>query len=315
MADSRSTADVLLELMYSWIKQRELCAEQLRKLAQELEALREKCNTSEIVGSSLSVVGAAALIGAGVATVLTAGLAAPLIGVAAVSTGAGVTITVGTKITEHFLSSSTLKKAQKIEEKSDGITATIRRLFQQLKKEIMETTSLTDEDEVDRHVMKRTLGAMARRSSQHMLIDFSNNDDLNVIIKRMSQVHFGAGASQQSNDLCKFAAAALIGLLAFFIFKPDWRTKNPLAKKGTKELIKLVSSAGFKTGLKGGTMVVGGAVGMAFALPEAIDSWKEMIEKNHVTEASQSLRDTADAIVNMTQTLREQLDTIRQYLS
>lgn len=56
---------------------------------------------------------------------------------------------------------------------------------------------------------------------------------------------------------------------------------------------------------------MGGAVGLAFALSEAIDNWKDMIEKNHVTEASQSLRDTADAILEMTRTLRKQLDDIK----
>lgn len=47
---------------------------------------------------------------------------------------------------------------------------------------------------------------------------------------------------------------------------------------------------------------------MSFALPEAIDNWKDMIKNNHMTEASKSLRDTADAILKMTRTLSGQLD-------
>ncbi|KAL7378775.1 hypothetical protein ABVT39_018566 [Epinephelus coioides] len=313
MADSKSTADVLLELIYSWIEQRELCAQQLRKLAKELEGLREKCNASEIVGNSVSVVGAATLIGAGFATLLTGGAAAPLIGLGAAYTGVGATISVVTKITEHFLSSSTLKDAQKIEKKSDEIADKIQRLFQQLREEIKKMTSLTDEDEdedeVERHVMNRILGAMARRSLQHKLIDFSYND-LRFITGRMSQFCFGAGASQLSNISGKSAATAVIAISALFILVANRRNMKRLAKKGTDQLLKAVSTAGFKTGLKGVTMVVGGAVGLGFALNEAIDSWREMIKNNHVTEASQSLRDTADAIVNMTQTLREQLDTM-----
>lgn len=50
---------------------------------------------------------------------------------------------------------------------------------------------------------------------------------------------------------------------------------------------------------------------MAFALPEAIDNWKDLIEKNNVTEASKSLRDTADAILKMTRTLKKQLDEMK----
>lgn len=57
--------------------------------------------------------------------------------------------------------------------------------------------------------------------------------------------------------------------------------------------------------------VAGGAVGLAFALPEAIDNWKELIKNNHVTEASQSLRDTADALLKISRTLREQLNNMK----
>ncbi|CAL8307796.1 unnamed protein product [Merluccius merluccius] len=66
-----ATADELLEQMFSWMEQRELCAEQLKRLARELEWYRKKCNESECVGSSVSVVGAVCLIGAGLATVFT----------------------------------------------------------------------------------------------------------------------------------------------------------------------------------------------------------------------------------------------------
>ncbi|KAA8587328.1 hypothetical protein FQN60_016190, partial [Etheostoma spectabile] len=191
------TADQLLELMFSWIEQRERCAEQLMKLARELESLREKCNFSESVGSGMSLVGAAGLFGAGVATVLTAGAAAPLLAaeLLALGAGVGVAVSVVTKITEHFLSSHTLKTAQEIEQKGNEIAERIPKLFQQLKEK-----------------------------------------------------------------------------------------------------------------------VVGGAVGMSFALHEFINNWKELIAKNHVTEASQSLRDTADAILQMTRILRGQFHDVKRTL-
>ncbi len=46
-------------------------------------------------------------------------------------------------------------------------------------------------------------------------------------------------------------------------------------------------------------------------LPEMIDNWKKLIEENHVTEASQSLRDTAEDMLKMTGTLRKQLENIK----
>ncbi|XP_027132029.1 apical junction molecule-like [Larimichthys crocea] len=75
-----------------------------------------------------------------------------------------------------------------------------------------------------------------------------------------------------------------------------------------------MSTTGVKTAFKGGAMVVGGAVGLAFAFPEAVDNWKEAIKNNHVTKASQSLKDTADAILKMTRELREQFDNMRKML-
>ena len=50
---------------------------------------------------------------------------------------------------------------------------------------------------------------------------------------------------------------------------------------------------------------------MGFALPEAIDNWKDLIEKNHGTEASRSLRNTADDILKMCRTLKDQFDNMR----
>ncbi|XP_067426918.1 uncharacterized protein [Thunnus thynnus] len=105
---------------------------------------------------------------------------------------------------------------------------------------------------------------------------------------------------------------AVAGVLICFSFKAEGKASKLLFAKGAEQLIKKVSSDGFKTFLKGGGMAVVGAVGLVFALSEAIDNWKDMIEKNHVTEASQSLRDTADTILEMTRTLRKQLDDMKK---
>ena len=50
---------------------------------------------------------------------------------------------------------------------------------------------------------------------------------------------------------------------------------------------------------------------MGFALYEAIDSWTDLIKNNHVTEASQSLRDTAYNIRKISKTLRELFNEMR----
>lgn len=302
-----ATADRLLELLFSWMEQRERCAEQLRKLAGELEALREKCNASECIGSTVSVLGAACLIGAGVATVFTGGAAAPFLGVlGAAYSGVGVTISVVTKITEHFLSSDTMKEAQNTEQKSNDIGEEIQRLFRQLKAERKEAGCFADPDEVDRHIMTEILRAAARRSGLQWNIKVNMLDD---------EPQFFINEGHTRLNLIFFKPEVIVGLaaiLTFFTFKVSGKKFKLLFAKGAETLIKQVSTTGFKSVLKGGAMVVGGAVGMAFALPEAIDNWKESIKKNHVTEASKSLRDTADAILKITRTLRQQFNDMKK---
>ncbi|XP_044187309.1 trichohyalin-like [Thunnus albacares] len=306
-----ATADQLLERIFSWIEQRERCAEKLRKLAGELESLREKCNGSECIGSSVSVAGAACLIGAGVATLFTGGAAAPFLGLlGGVYTGVGLTVSLATKLTEHLISSDTMKDAQKIEQKSNDIGETIQRLLEKLKAEKRGVNSFTDPDELDRHVMTEILGAMARRNGLKWPINISSfGDDWEEVIGFIGQ----DSPQLNPNLIMPCVMFAVAGVLICFSFKAKGKASKRLFAKGGEQLIKKVSSAGFKTFLKGG-LVVGGAVGMAFALSEAIDNWKDMIEKNHVTEASQSLRDTADAILEMTRTLRKQLDDMKRML-
>ncbi|XP_051275853.1 uncharacterized protein LOC127374500 [Dicentrarchus labrax] len=313
-----ATADQLLELMFSWIEQRERCAEKLRKLAKELELLREKCNAAECVGSTYAVVGSLSLIGAGVATVFTGGAAAPLLGVAgAVCSGVGLTVSVASKIIEHFSSSDTMKEAQEIEKKSNKVAEEIQDLFRQLKAEC----SSTDPDEVDQHVMTEILKGMARRCGlKWHLMDFKR---IFVAIKRnINEILF--------SPVVKVALVVkLASILNFFTFKVNGKIYKHLFNKGAKEftipmtkiaeegakkLTKDMAKTGFKKAFKGGAMVVGGAVGLAFELPEAIDNWKELIKNNHVTEASQSLRDTAKAIEKICQTLREQFDNMKKML-
>ncbi|KAI3360242.1 hypothetical protein L3Q82_014557 [Scortum barcoo] len=299
-----ATADQLLKKMFSWIEQRENCAEQLRKLAQELETLRKKCNASECVGSSVSVVGAVCLIGAGVATFCTGGAAAPLLGVAgAVYSGVGAAISVVTKITEHFSSSDTMKEAKRIEEESNEIAEEIQELFKKLKAERKKVSPNADADDLDRHVTAELLGAMARRSGLNLHISFGMLDRLFLNV--------GPG-NMILNQIFKFeVAAGLGGILSFFAFQTSGKQFKPFLDKGAQQLVKEISTTGLKTALKGGAMVVGGAVGLAFALPEAIDSWTDQIKNNHVTEASKSLKDTADTILKTLETLKKHFREIK----
>ncbi|XP_067426912.1 uncharacterized protein [Thunnus thynnus] len=302
-----ATADQLLELIFSWIEQRERCAEKLRKLARELESLRKKCNGSECFGSSVSVAGAACLIGAGVATLFTGGAAAPALGLlGGLSSGVGLTVSLATKLTEHLISSDTMKDAQKIEQKSNDIGETIQRLLEKLKAEKRGVSFFTDPDELDQHVMTEILRAMARRSGLQWPINISSFGDGWGGARGFT----GLYSQVDPTLIMPYVIIAVYKVLKCFSYQAEGKASICLIAKITEQLIKTVSLAGFKTFLKGG-LAVGGAVGMVFALSHVIE---DMIEKNHVTEASQSLRNTADAILEMNRTLRKQLDDIKRML-
>ncbi|CAB1452280.1 unnamed protein product [Pleuronectes platessa] len=269
-----TTADRLLEQMFSWIDQRSRCADQLVKLARELESLRQNCNGGEAVGSTMAVVGAACVIGAGV-TFLTGGAAAPFLGVlGGTYLGAGAVISVTTKLLEHFLSGSTMKDAKEIEEKSNKLAEDIQRLFEETQ---------VGEEEGEQICRPGRLGQThpdghPESCGQTKWSEGRLQDD-----GRPDEVSFGKESK--------------------FLFA-----------KGAQQLIQRISVTGLKTVLKGGGMLVGGAIGMAFALNDAIDSWTDLIKKNNVTEASQSLRDTAEAIRKICQALKDQFEEMKQML-
>ena len=240
--------DELLDLMFSWIEKMESCAEKLRKLAEELESLREKCNFSDCYGNSVAVVGAACAIGAGL-TLLTGGLAAPVLaGVGAGCTGVGVTISVATKITEGFISSATMKDAQEIHENSNDIGEKIQQLFQKLKNEKLKMKPSADPDELDQHVMTELLTAMGRRFE--LEVDISSFRDE---YQRLSGGSTNSSLNQRV--LMTYFMIPLTGILAFFSFKAAGKQSKLLFAEGIKQLIKEVSSTGFKTFLKGGGLV------------------------------------------------------------
>ncbi|KAA8587325.1 hypothetical protein FQN60_016187 [Etheostoma spectabile] len=247
------------------------------KLARELELLREKCNVSEYVGSTVYSDEAAAP-----SDVFSAGAAYSELGAA---------VSVVTKITEHFLSSHTLKKAQEIEQKSNEITERIQKQFQQLKEKVKKDYNISDPDELDQCFVTEFLGAVAgRQIDSHIAAA-------------------GLGLNLIYSDPALIVRVA--GIVGNFTLQSSGEELPPLIAKEVEKLVNEMSKTTFKVAFKGGAMVVRGAVGMSFALPEMIDNWIELIEKNHVTEASQSLRDTANANLEMNRILRGQFDDVK----
>ncbi len=244
------TSDLLVELMLSWIEKREQCAGKLKKLAEELKTHRKNCNITETVGSSVAVAGSVSLIGAGIATLLTGGLAAPvLVGAAAVCSGAGVGVSVGTKITEHCISKGTMEEAQKIEKNSNEIAHKINQLLEQLKEEVKETSPFADEDEVDRHIMAKFAGAFARQSGLQHINSRLTDNELQFLMDAEP------GNMRLNQTLSPVMLDSIATVLTFFTSSFSGKRAESLLVIGGKELSKQLSKAGVKTALKGGAMV------------------------------------------------------------
>ncbi|KAM3623721.1 uncharacterized protein V6R79_014932 [Siganus canaliculatus] len=306
------TADRLLELMFKWIRESEACARELEKMAAELESLRDKCVCTECAGSTVSVVGAACLLGAGLATFFTGGAAAPFLALAgAACTEIGATISITSKLIEHFSSSDTMKEAQRKEQKSNTIEKKIERQFQQLKRELKKLRPQMGPDDLDQHVMTAFMAAVGRRGGNRRVISFLKDMSFDFGGGRLRNMIFPDPGSRSWFSVEMLGVA---DVLTFFAFQLSGGKNKFLFDKAAERLVKMMSSTIFETVLEGGAMAVGGAVGLVFALPEAIDSWMDMIKNNHVTEASQSLRDMSNGIRDMTRKLKEQLDNIRKEL-
>lgn len=295
-----ATADRLVELMYSWMESRRKCARELRDLAGELESLREKCNAGETVGNSIAVLGAGCMVGAGLLTFATGGIAAPFLGAlgAAYST-VGATITVATKIIEGFKSSGTMERAQNADQFANTIAKEIDQLFEKLKAEG------PGGSEQDHHIVKEVLEALSRRcglSVSDMDMDLLLNERLFSYKPGHTVIPETAFESAMKDGI--------VGIFSVFAFSVEDKVLTKLLTKGTEEIVKKMAANGLKTALKGGARVLGGVLGLAFSLPDAINNWEAQIKNNHVTDASQSLRHTSKAILEVVDDLQEKLDSI-----
>ncbi|KAK7929831.1 hypothetical protein WMY93_006226 [Mugilogobius chulae] len=266
MRDHADVRGQLLNLIYEWIEKAEECSRNLRGLAAELESLREDCNAWETVGNTAAVVGSALAIGA---AFFTGGASLALLG--AVGGGIGTTVSLVTKITEHFKSSSKLERVEEIDKRCNRIADRIQELFDKIKKESPSGKS----EEQDQYVVKEFLKAVSRKSGLDSDMNVKDLDDLIRVL---------------------LDNALLEGKLL-----------SAAAKKGGEQIGKAVV-------IRGASRFLGGVVGLAFSLPEAIDNWTEAIKDKHETKVTKSLKETATKIDEAAENLSSKLKQIQKML-
>ncbi|XP_016531879.1 uncharacterized protein LOC103144922 [Poecilia formosa] len=169
----------------------------------------------------------------------------------------------------------------------------IRELFKELKEKKKLNSNPDPKDPEDPEDLEKLhrliLADVLMAVGRHGNLDMSNIDQLSErLIKCLPELGF--------SDIL----TNVYDVLITFSLETGSESFQNLARSRSME-----ASGGFK---------LAGAGPMAYFLPEAIDSWRDQIRNNHVTEASRSLRSRPDQILEITRKLRDQFNTIEESL-
>ncbi|XP_047436964.1 transcriptional regulatory protein AlgP-like [Mugil cephalus] len=164
----------LVQEIFSWLKLQEESAEKLKNLANEMEERQKAINVTKVVGSSVSVGGAAALTVAGI-SVLTGGAAIPFIGAAAtVASVAGVATNITSDLVGAAKSSDTMKEADKISEKMEDLKKKIQELVKSLREEWLKKEKQEPGTSPEDYVIREIVKEIARLNKFKMDDDLDN---------------------------------------------------------------------------------------------------------------------------------------------
>lgn len=235
-------ADELCELLFQWINQQKRCADHLKSLAKELEEMRELMTKGQLVGNSATVLGSAALIGSGIATFLTGGVAAPLLVTAAsITAGVGAATSLTFSTVEAWKSSETMKNADETIDKIKRIQDNIQRLRKQMEKECKSKYLEKLSSDEEQHVITATiLSALAKRNGRNLSINSLTRLLLN------DGMHIDpTGLNVNILQICNMGL--LLGVLGLSVAVLE---KKALAK-GAEYSAKLVAANVTKAAIKG----------------------------------------------------------------
>ncbi|XP_018542727.2 uncharacterized protein LOC108890346 [Lates calcarifer] len=285
-------ADKLVDKIFSWVKLQRECADKLRKLATELKEKKKSANVTKIVGSTVSVGGAAAAAAAGALAFFTGGLAIPVLAATgAVASGVGLATSVGSDIVDVVISNCAINDAKQISKEIEDLEKELQKLTGSLKEEQQAG------DHSEDHVMERILRAMAKRNG----LKLPDNISLYKMMFGLSKSFSG-----DNSDVIR------LGLTLLLNFVQTAAVKGLTTIVGYSIGKKLAANMGKKAANKTAGRIAGGAVGLLFSVPELIIHCQNV--NNCETEISQSLRENADIIRTAAEELEKALDQIRRML-
>ncbi|KAK3506120.1 hypothetical protein QTP70_018044 [Hemibagrus guttatus] len=186
-----------------------------------------------------------------------------------------------------------MKNAQKTAEQIEKICKDIERLQEKLSEEC-KSQDLSS-NEVQCKITARILRAMAKRSGRDLplsrLIRLLTTIDTHSCLQIVLSAHFFT------------TVGTLLGVLGV-------SSAKIVAKKGAK-----YASNAMKTVLKGTGQVAGGALVLAFTLPELIDNCEKLVKNKHETEASRYLRTKAGEMRDAVKKVKNLLTELQEMLS
>ncbi|XP_057215344.1 uncharacterized protein LOC130569618 isoform X1 [Triplophysa rosa] len=282
-------ADELCDLLFLWLKKRKQCAEKLLALAKELEDVHEKSTVSQVVGSATSVI---ALSTAGVVTILTGGLATPLLVATTVGTIAGAAVDFASTAIEAIISGSTMKDAKSIIQEDEKIGKNIQEAIENLKKKCgVQQNGAHGSTDVGSEVATQIMWALARRNNVDVPPGFLRIFVRSAFFQNSGGLHAAAAIPQ----MLILSAAALCFQLGIEGFEVG---AKGLGMSGAKA----ASKAGFK---------LLGVIGLGISLYSLVSSCEEMLKSNQRTKASQALRNAAREVQEGRRNLEKQLDAMK----
>ncbi|XP_056627622.1 uncharacterized protein LOC130439179 isoform X1 [Triplophysa dalaica] len=297
-------ADELCGLLFLWLEKRKQCEEKLLDLAKELEDVHEKSTAFQFVGSATSVI---ALTTAGVFTVLTGGLAAPLLATT-VGTIAGAAVDIASTAIEAIISGSTMKDAKNIMQEDEKIVKNIQKAIENLKKECgVQQNGAHGSSDVDCEMATQIMSAVARRNNVDVPLEFIRTFTRSLLF-------------QNSGGLNATIAAAIPEMLILSVVGLCFQLGITAGAKavrccGAKAFAfngaKAAASSGAKDATKVGFKALG-AIGFGISLYSLYSSCEEMINNNQGTKASQALRAAAREIQEARGNLEKPLDAMKK---
>ncbi|XP_023204342.1 uncharacterized protein LOC111611580 [Xiphophorus maculatus] len=293
-------ADALVRKVHEWVALQKKCSRKLKNLADELDEAVKAANVTKVVGSSVSVGGAAAMTAAGVVTLLTGGAALPVlaaVGAAgAVASGAGVVTSVGSDAYSVSKSKDIMEEAQKVLEELQSLEQEMKNLMKSLKRQASNLyhrggAAGGGDDDDDGNIMEFFMRSMARQAG----LNLPRSLTITAVIglPRINMFRRIEASSIVLTGCLTILTAALFGA----------------AKEGGE---KVASSLGRKAASAAAGSIAGGAVGLVFSVPQLVNDCQNL--DNIETKASQTLRKNARTVLTNAEETEIELQKIREAL-